>query len=146
MATANKPGFRPHDWGAFFNLSKLDAVLKCTANKRFRPHDWGAFFNSNARRTSPLIWALVFVPMIGELFSILVGEWGSIEFNAGSFRPHDWGAFFNKAVSSPNTTSTLNRVFVPMIGELFSILREFALFAFSIKAGFRPHDWGAFFN
>ena len=67
----------------------------------FRPHDWGAFFNykkqlekydSNIDK--------IFVPMIGELFSIMIAMWEDLDAPTINFRPHDWGAFFN----SYNTT------------------------------------------
>ncbi len=62
----------------------------------------------------------VFVPMIGELFSIMPHTSGLAFANYSSFRPHDWGAFFNEVELCGNWL-WISGVFVPMIGELFSI-------------------------
>ena len=76
-----------------FDPDVMDAYIEWLC---FRPHDWGAFFNQVAGSMLD-VGNFVFVPMIGELFSIsnivVIGKKGV-------------------------------HVFVPMIGELFSMVQH----------------------
>ena len=62
----------------------------------------------------------VFVPMVGELFSITKMTYVTVR--------------------------TEKEVFVPMVGELFSMRCLFSVSEHKTLKGFRPHGWGAFFN
>ena len=64
----------------------------------------------------------VFVPMVGELFSMRCLFSVSEHKTLKGFRPHGWGAFFNYAERGNICLSYGMTVFVPMVGELFSII------------------------
>ena len=59
--------------------------------------------------------------MIGDLFLIRRIPEG-IQPPSTRFRPHDWGSFFNEGSKMEQTIQM--RVFVPMIGDLFLIIRD----------------------
>ena len=56
------------------------------------------------------------------------------------------GELFSITKMTYVTVRTEKEVFVPMVGELFSMRCLFSVSEHKTLKGFRPHGWGAFFN
>ena len=108
--------FRPLSRGLSFNL--LSFRLMAEKISRFRPLSWGLSFNG-AKEFPFDGGKLVFVPFLGDFFSMYCTELESTE-SLPVFVPF-LGDFFSICSSRYHPTCVLVVVFVPFLGDFFSI-------------------------
>ena len=110
--------FRPLSRGLFFNLVNRDPYHDVKI--RFRPLSRRLFFNVRWYVDGGIRLCDVFVPFLGDFFSIvIVGIDERFPTKAG-FRPLPRGLFFN--VSRFHRRGRCGGVFVPFLGDFFSII------------------------
>ena len=140
----HEQGFRPLSRGPFFNhlmacyhpidcwrvfsspfsgtfFQWLTTASACTTwrSPGFRPLSWGLFFNDVVKRQTGRKSAVVFVPFLGDFFSIVAGT-ETVKLVRESFRPLSWGLFFNGFMGNiERSVSAI--VFVPFLGDFFSM-------------------------
>ena len=155
--------FRPLSWGFFFN-SILSIEGWNLETGMFSSPFLGTFFQFVAENHEDFEkWKAVFVPFLGDLFSMMVIL--LLWLGCMSFRPLSWGLSFN-VFTVLNDSGDV--VFVPFPGDFLSIWEirlvygsnsvEFSspflgtFFQWDdlnkglIQFGFRPLSWGLSFN
>ena len=130
--------------GTFFQLLTTASACTTWRSPGFRPLSWGLFFNCAQAEIDALNAKMVFVPFLGDFFSIY-GERRTLS-QGGKFSSPFLGTFFqyryancgyyvdSTLFSSPflgtffqlsggiaSITMTIRMVFVPFLGDFFSI-------------------------
>ena len=113
----NTTSFRPLSWGLFFNRSTKQIIIAGSAC--FRPLSWGLFFNWKQTWMQEKELSQVFVPFLGDFFSIAYYCQCMHYMAVTGFSSPFLGTFFQSWVK--DHFHWILQVFVPFLGDFFSI-------------------------